>query len=87
MTPAPPRTAERLLGLVIRRGEVRDGVLGDLAEEFAAAARRQGPAAERGVGTGGRRSSCASISVSPLHRREPFGTPFPRSLNPTRGGP
>ena len=47
MTPAPPRIAERLLGFVIRRPEIRDGVVGDLAEEFAACVRRQGLAAGR----------------------------------------
>src|SRR5262245_12335232 len=47
MIAAPPRIAARLLGVVIRRPEVRDGVVGDLAEEFAAYLRRHGPAAAR----------------------------------------
>jgi predicted permease len=47
MTGAPPRLAQRLLGLAIRRPELRDGVLGDLAEEFAACVRRDGLSAAR----------------------------------------
>jgi hypothetical protein len=44
---APPRTAELLLGALGAQAQFRDAVLGDLAEEFALRAERDGIAAAR----------------------------------------
>lgn len=77
----PPRAAERLLALTVRDPEWRDGILGDLAEEFQVVRQRRGGAAARrwywaqALGLTAHRLTAGR----PTRRRSPPPPPEPRT--------